>query len=142
MMSKYINKPIKVTSVEEHEDGSATVQVECDPETFAAIFNVGFVKLIENGLKYNEEDNKTIKITTEETANNIQIKIKDNGIGIHKQYHEQIFSMFKRLHTNHTYEGTGLGLAICKKIVDRMPSTKRVSKWIEESKDIKITVSS
>ena len=46
--------------------------------------------------------------------------IKDNGIGIHKQYHEQIFSMFKRLHTNHTYEGTGLGLAICKKIVDRM----------------------
>jgi hypothetical protein len=29
-----------------------------------------------------------------------------------------------------------------KKIVDRMPSVKRVSKWIEESKDIKITVSS
>ena len=79
-----------------------------------------FQNLIENGLKYNEEDNKTIKITTEETANNIQIKIKDNGIGIHKQYHEQIFIMFKRLHTNHTYEGTGLGLAICKKIVDRM----------------------
>ena len=29
-----------------------------------------------------------------------------------------------------------------KKIVDRMPSIKRVAKWIEESKDIKITVSS
>ena len=29
-----------------------------------------------------------------------------------------------------------------RKIVDRMPSVKRVSKWIEESKDIKITVSS
>ena len=27
-------------------------------------------------------------------------------------------------------------------IVDRMPSIKRVSKWIEESKDIKIKVSS
>jgi len=50
MMSKYINKPIKVTAVEEHKDGSATVQVECDPETFAAIFNVGFVQLIQNGL--------------------------------------------------------------------------------------------
>ena len=54
-MSEYVNKPIQVTSIEEHEDGSATVQVECDPETFAAIFNVGFVKLIENGLK-GEED--------------------------------------------------------------------------------------
>tara|TARA_R110000796_G_scaffold138060_1_gene254132 strand:+ start:191 stop:370 length:180 start_codon:yes stop_codon:yes gene_type:complete len=50
-MSENINKPIKVTEVEEHEDGSATIQVECDPETFAAIFNVGFVQLIENGLK-------------------------------------------------------------------------------------------
>jgi hypothetical protein len=41
---------IKVTEVEEHEDGSATLQVECDPETFATIFNVGFVKLVEAGL--------------------------------------------------------------------------------------------
>lgn len=79
-----------------------------------------FQNLIENGLKYNEEENKVIKITAKETANFIQIIVKDNGIGIEKQYHEQIFSMFKRLHTNHTYEGTGLGLAICKKIVDRM----------------------
>ena len=53
-MSEYVNKPIQVTSIEEHEDGSATVQVECDPETFAAIFNVGFVQLIENGLKGEE----------------------------------------------------------------------------------------
>ena len=33
---------IKVTDIEEHEDGSATLQVECDPETFAAIFNACF----------------------------------------------------------------------------------------------------
>ena len=49
-MSENINKPIKVTEVESSGDG-ATIQVECDPETFAAIFNVGFVQLIENGLK-------------------------------------------------------------------------------------------
>tara|TARA_Y100000389_G_scaffold109633_1_gene106719 strand:+ start:1389 stop:1625 length:237 start_codon:yes stop_codon:yes gene_type:complete len=50
-MSDYINKPVKITEVEEHEDGSATLQVECDPETFAAIFNVGFVTLIKRGLE-------------------------------------------------------------------------------------------
>jgi len=49
-MSEYINKPVKVTEIEEHEDGSATLQVECDPETFMAIFNVGFVELIKKGL--------------------------------------------------------------------------------------------
>ena len=42
---------VKVTEITEHEDGSATLQVECDPETFAAIFNVGFVTLIKRGLK-------------------------------------------------------------------------------------------
>ena len=36
-MSKDVNKPIKITEIEEHEDGSATVQLDLDPETFAAI---------------------------------------------------------------------------------------------------------
>ena len=42
---------IKVTDIEEHEDGSATLQVECDPETFAAIFNAGFIALVKAGLE-------------------------------------------------------------------------------------------
>tara|TARA_S200002703_G_scaffold103574_1_gene89833 strand:+ start:592 stop:768 length:177 start_codon:yes stop_codon:yes gene_type:complete len=42
---------VKITEIEEHEDGSATLQVECDPETFMAIFNVGFVSLVKAGLE-------------------------------------------------------------------------------------------
>jgi len=42
---------IKVIDVEEHEDGSATLQIECAPEIFAAIFNVGFVELVKRGLE-------------------------------------------------------------------------------------------
>jgi len=59
MMSEYINKPVKVTEIEEHEDGSATLQVECDPETFAAVFNVGFITLVEAGLE--SESNRSKK---------------------------------------------------------------------------------
>jgi hypothetical protein len=47
---------IKITEIEEHEDGSATLQVECDPETFAAIFDVGFVTLIKAGLEKEKSD--------------------------------------------------------------------------------------
>jgi len=42
---------IRITDIEEHEDGSATLQVECDPETFMAIFDVGFVELVKRGLE-------------------------------------------------------------------------------------------
>jgi hypothetical protein len=42
---------VKIISIEDHDDGSATLQVECDPETFMAIFNVGFVTLVKAGLE-------------------------------------------------------------------------------------------
>ena len=46
---------VKILEIEEHEDGSATLQVECDPQTFAAIFNVGFVALVRAGLETEKE---------------------------------------------------------------------------------------
>ena len=50
------NDTIKITEIDEHEDGSATLQVECDPETFMAIFDVGFVTLIKAGLEKEKSD--------------------------------------------------------------------------------------
>ncbi len=44
-------KDIKITEIEEHEDGSATLQLDLDAETFAGIFNVGFIHLLKKGMK-------------------------------------------------------------------------------------------
>jgi light-regulated signal transduction histidine kinase (bacteriophytochrome) len=44
--------------------------------------------------------------------------ISDNGIGFDPIYAEDIFIVFKRLHSYHEFQGTGVGLSICKKIVE------------------------
>ena len=53
------NDIIKIIEIDEHEDGSATLQLECDPETYRAIFNVGFVSLVKAGLdaEWDKSDN-------------------------------------------------------------------------------------
>ena len=48
-----------------------------------------------------------------------RFSVSDNGIGIDPKFQDQVFEVFRRLHTHEQYAGTGIGLAICKKIVDR-----------------------
>lgn len=45
------------------------------------------------------------------------IIFKDNGIGFEKDYANQIFEIFKRLHGQNIYPGSGIGLALCRRIV-------------------------
>ena len=54
-----------------------------------------------------------------ENVNYYKISISDNGIGFDAKYADEIFQVFKRLHSYHQFEGTGVGLSICKKIVDK-----------------------
>jgi len=48
-----------------------------------------------------------------------KITVQDNGIGFDDKYAEDIFRVFKRLHSYQDFEGTGVGLSICKKIVEK-----------------------
>lgn len=78
-----------------------------------------FQNLISNAIKFTRE-NKTpvVTITSRDMGAEYLFSIKDNGIGIEKEYKERIFVIFQRLHTRNEYPGTGIGLSICKKIVD------------------------
>ncbi|MGH9666603.1 MAG: sensor histidine kinase [Bryobacteraceae bacterium] len=78
-----------------------------------------FQNLIGNALKYRSEEPPQIAISATQRDGEWLFLVNDNGIGIDPQYKEQIFGVFKRLHTASEYAGTGIGLALCQRIVER-----------------------
>ncbi len=79
-----------------------------------------FQNLIGNAIKYRSpERTPIVHVAVEQQSGLFTFAISDNGIGIAPEYKENIFGLFKRLHTSDEYSGTGIGLAICQRIVDR-----------------------
>ena len=77
--------------------------------------------LLDNALKFTRKQPQPridICVTTNERV--ATIAVSDNGIGFDPAYHDQIFSIFNRLHSDGEYEGTGVGLALARKAVQRM----------------------
>lgn len=98
-------------------------EVTCDklPALKADATQLGqlFQNLIGNALKFRGEAPVKIHVGVEESDDAWIFCVKDNGIGIGKEYVERIFVIFQRLHTKDEYPGTGIGLAVSKKIVER-----------------------
>jgi signal transduction histidine kinase len=72
--------------------------------------------LVANAIKYRSSRPLDIQISAEAVGDDWLFTVRDNGIGISPEYHEQIFGIFKRLHGREV-PGTGIGLAICQRIV-------------------------
>ncbi len=77
------------------------------------------VNILDNAVKYTD-DKPEIDIYTENTGNNIILKIKDKGNGMSKSVQKKVFEKFFREHTGdvHNVKGHGLGLAYVKRMVD------------------------
>lgn len=88
-----------------------------------------FQNLVANAVKYNEANEIVLYVAYKPEDQAHRIEFHDNGIGIPEQYREQVFDIFKRLHSRDSYSGTGIGLSICKKIIHRLNG--RI--WVEDS---------
>jgi len=76
-----------------------------------------FSNLISNALKYSSSDRSPLITISGRTGDQqVDIEIRDNGIGFDQQYADHIFSIFQRLHRKTEYSGTGIGLAMCRRI--------------------------
>ncbi len=82
-------------------------------------FTLIFSNLIDNALKYSKEP-PSIIISTINRKNNIEVCVKDNGVGIDTKDLPKIFDKYFRVSTGdvHNVKGFGLGLTYVKKIID------------------------
>ena len=85
--------------------------------------------LISNAHKFTPEGG-SVSVSISEIGNddgygNYEIRVRDNGIGMSKEFSDKMFTPFERERTSTAsgLEGTGLGLPISKSIIDLMGGT-------------------
>jgi len=86
-----------------------------------------FRNLIINAIKYNDKDKPEVEVgfskcmETGESIHHDVFYVKDNGVGIAAEFHEEIFRIFKRLQSDAAGQetGTGAGLTFVKKIIEQ-----------------------
>ena len=103
------------------------------------------LNLLSNSIKYTPEGgNITIRLTEKpcQSINSViyEFSIKDDGIGMSREFMQHIFDAFSRERTVSVngIQGTGLGMAITKNIVDMMGGTIKVNS--EEGRGSTFTV--
>ncbi|MBN2354780.1 HAMP domain-containing protein [candidate division KSB1 bacterium] len=91
------------------------------------------LNLIENAIKYNVP-NGQVEIGYVESAQEIEIYVKDSGRGIPEQHIPRIFERFYRVdkERSRAVGGTGLGLAIVKHIIEAHGSQIKVQSQLDQ----------
>jgi two-component system, LuxR family, sensor kinase FixL len=74
--------------------------------------------LIGNAIKHHDHAVGHIEISASDRGNAIEFVVRDDGPGIPREYHEEIFQMFSTLKPRDVMEGSGMGLAMVRKILD------------------------
>ncbi len=99
--------------------------IEANPSRVAQLFQ----NLLGNAIKYRGDQTPKVHVSSSIADDQWSFAIEDNGIGILPAHRDQIFGIFKRLHTQSEYKGNGIGLAICKRIVEQLGGQI----WVETS---------
>ncbi|MDA3944490.1 MAG: tetratricopeptide repeat protein [Bacteroidetes bacterium] len=100
--------------------------------------------LVGNAIKFTPQGGIQLRLLVSESkkpmAINIQLAVKDSGIGIDPEGVDKIFEAFYQHHTDSSrYRGTGLGLAITQRLVNAMHGTITVDSMLNKGTTFKIT---
>lgn len=105
-------------------DVGATVEVgDSLPHVYGDEILVGQVlqNLLGNALKFTDpERTPTVRVDARRDGDMVEIGVADNGVGIAPEFRDQVFLMFRRLHSRASYAGTGIGLSLVQRLVESL----------------------
>lgn len=126
---------------------SSGAQILADPlPTVPGIGNqimVLFQNLLSNAIKFAHPDRPPkIRITCQEIAaeNVVELRFKDNGLGIPEEAKQRIFSMFQRLHNRDEIDGFGLGLALCQRVAVNHVGSISVTSELDKGSEFTVRI--
>jgi two-component system, OmpR family, sensor histidine kinase CiaH len=118
--SDLVNDVVQQFSVRYHErkllvNLQEEVEITGDPLLLKMLVS----NLLENANKYSPKE-KPITVVLLESADVVELSVKDEGCGINDEEKKNVFKKFYRIgnEQTRTAKGTGLGLYLCKKIAD------------------------
>lgn len=86
----------------------------------AALMRQVWSNLIGNAVKYSsKKEQPVVEIGEEQRDGQTVYFVKDNGAGFDMKYANNLFKVFKRLHSSSEFEGTGIGLATVERIINK-----------------------
>lgn len=131
----------------------ATISVEGDAQvvTDRRQLHQVFWNLLDNAIKFRHSGRPVrVSVSIESVGNSpdtahapaIEVRIQDNGIGIHEEQIASVFEGFRRLHPPEHYPGMGLGLSICRKLVHGLGGDIHLSSRLGEGSTFTVVLPS
>ena len=111
------NKKMMIQNGMKVETKNITLSAYTDEKWLEFILN----QIIINSIKYRKEKNPKVEIELLENKENVQLLIKDNGIGIKKSEIDRIFDKgFTGTNGRNQKQSTGIGLYLCERLCEEL----------------------
>lgn len=112
-------------------------EIQGDP----ALIRLVIKNLLSNALKYTRpRPEAVIELGASERSQDVEVWVKDNGVGFDMRYVDKLFGVFQRLHTSEQFDGTGIGLALVRRIIVRHGGTTAAQGQLDAGATISFTL--
>jgi two-component system phosphate regulon sensor histidine kinase PhoR len=144
VMSKFIEPIVESYRLRKYDPKVVQIMTSYDPVNFNCRFDRTLMgnalcNLLENAIKYTDVDAR-ISIDCRKRDNVVELKVRDNGMGIKETDLKKIFNLFERGSDgrNKMFEGFGIGLHFVEQVVKAHGGTVSIQSHPNEGTEVTI----